>query len=639
MLGQGYEGLRRYARRAIGILRGGGPGGRFGIGRWVVLSLLIGAVAGLGAAALQDGITTMNRLLLLGVAGFGTPGLPSEGGRLAQVYLPSYRWWLLLLVLAGGGLVSGFIIYTWAPEAEGHGTDAVIRAFHREGGYIRAQVPIVKIIASAITLGSGGSGGREGPIAQIGAGFGSWFATLLRVPDYERRLMVIAGAAGGIGAIFRAPLGGALVVCEILYRNMEFEYEAILPAILTSVVAYTVYALIDGWSPMFRTSGFFFNQPRNLLIYLALGVFVAALGWAYVTVFYGARDRFFARLPIPRMLRPAVGGLLTGLVGLAAPQALALGYGWVQMGMLDRLSLHDYLAGALGKIVATAFTIGSGGSGGVFGPAVVIGGFAGGAVGTFFAHLFPGWHLSTQNLILVGMAAFFGGAAKAPIGSVLMISEMTIGYGLLVPLMLATAIAVALVPKRVGIYEEQVDGSINSPAHFGRYLTEVVQGLRQAAPEMITLTGEMTVAQVRNLFRWTSQELFPVADPHDPSRVAGLVSRRELEKAIFSGLTSGGKRVAELRLSPLGCVSFMDVEVDPASPAAGHPIRDLQLGEGVLLVAVRRDDRTFVPAGHTTLEAGDHVIVVAGPERGDRVLDAFHGQTGRAAQRSPSTGA
>lgn len=620
------------------MLRSGGPDGRFGIGRWIVLSLLIGAVAGLGAAALQDGIDTINRVLLLGIAGFGTPGLPSEGGHLSQVYLPTYRWWLLLLVLTAGGLISGIIVYTWAPEAEGHGTDAVIRAFHREGGYIRPQVPIVKIIASAITLGSGGSGGREGPIAQIGAGFGSWFATLLRVPDYERRLMVLAGAAGGIGAIFRAPLGGALIVCEILYRNMEFEYEAILPAILTSVVAYTVYALINGWSPMFRTSGFFFDRPRNLLVYLALGVLVAALGWTYVTVFYGMRDRFFARLPIPRMLRPAVGGLLTGLVGLVAPQALALGYGWIQMGMLDRLSLHDYLAGALGKIVTTALTIGSGGSGGVFGPAVVIGGFAGGAIGTFFAHLLPGWNLQTQNLILVGMAAFFGGAAKAPIGSVLMIGEMTTGYGLLVPLMLATAVAAALVPRRVSIYEEQVDGSVNSPAHFGRYLTGVIQGLRRAAPEMITLTGEMTVAEVRSLFRWTSQELFPVADPQDPSHVVGLVSRQEVERAIFSGLTSAGQRVAELRLAPLGRVSFIDVEVDPASPAAGRPVRDLRLGEGVLLVAVRRGDRTLVPAGGTTLAAGDHVIVVAGPDQGDRVLDAFRGQPGRAAQRSSSAG-
>lgn len=635
---EGFALLVRYSRRALGVLRGGGPGESFGLGRWVALSVLLGGVAGLGAVALQDGIDAINRVLLLGQAGFGAPGLPSEGGRLAQVYLSSYRPWLFVLVLTLGGLISGIIVYTWAPEAEGHGTDAVIRAFHREGGYIRARVPVVKIIASAVTLGSGGSGGREGPIAQIGAGFGSWFATLLRVPDHERRLMVIAGAAGGIGAIFRAPLGGALIVCELLYRNMELEHEAILPAILTSVVAYTVYALINGWSPMFRTSGFVYDEPRSLLVYLVLGVFVAALGWAYVAVFYGMRNRFFARLPVPPMLRPAVGGALAGLVGLAAPQAVGLGYGWLQMGMLGRLSLHDDLAGALGKIVATACTIGSGGSGGVFGPAVVIGGFAGGAVGTFFSHLLPGWSLQTQNFILVGMAAFFAGAAKAPIGAVLMISEMTTGYGLLVPLMLATAIAVALVPKRVSIYEEQVDGSVNSPAHFGRYLTRVVQALRRTEPEMITLTDRMTVAEVRELFRLSSQQLFPVADPEDPARIAGLVSRQEVERAVFSGRTAAGERLGELRLSPLGDVAFLNVEVDPASPAAGRSIRDLRLGDGVLLVAVRRGDRTLVPTGSTRLAAGDHIIAIAGPAQGDRVLEAFSGRRGSAGQRPSTTG-
>jgi CIC family chloride channel protein len=186
------------------------------LGRWIVLSLLIGTVAGLGAVALQDAIGIVNHAALGGIAGYITPGLVSEGGTPAPVYLPSYRWWLFALVPALGGLLTGLFVYAVAPEAEGHGTDAVIRAFHREGGLIRARVPIVKIIASAITLGSGGSGGREGPIAQVGAGFGAWLASVLRVSDHERRLMVLAGAAGGIGAIFRAPLGGAHVICEQL---------------------------------------------------------------------------------------------------------------------------------------------------------------------------------------------------------------------------------------------------------------------------------------------------------------------------------------------------------------------------------------------------------------------------------------
>src|SRR3989442_10877809 len=177
-------GVHRVSRRILAWLSQPAGDDRLALGRWIALSLMIGIVAGLGAVVLQFGIDSMNRLTLGGIAGFGTPGLPTEGGHLAQTYLPGYRWWWFLLVPTLGGLVSGIVIYTWAPEAEGHGTDAVIRAFHREGGYIRARVPIVKIVASAVTLGSGGSGGREGPIAQIGSGFGAGLATALRGSDY-----------------------------------------------------------------------------------------------------------------------------------------------------------------------------------------------------------------------------------------------------------------------------------------------------------------------------------------------------------------------------------------------------------------------------------------------------------------------
>jgi chloride channel protein, CIC family len=585
----------RGAGRWLRTLAESGEDGQPSLGRWIALSLLIGVVAGLGAVVMQDAIEFANRLSLGGIAGYVPPGLISEGGTAAPAYLSHYRWWLFLLVPALGGLLTGLIVYTFAPEAEGHGTDAVIRAYHREGGYIRARVPIVKIIASAITLGSGGSGGREGPIAQVGAGFGAWLATALRVPDRERRLMVLAGAAGGIGAIFRAPLGGALVVCELLYRNSEFEYDAVVPALLTSVVAYSVYALFNGWAPMFATSPAPFDQPQKLLVYLVLGVAVAALGWVYVSVFYGLRDRVFARLPFPRHFRPALGGFLTGLVGLAAPQAIGLGYGWIQMGIAGQLSVRDYLAGALGKILATGFSISSGGSGGVFGPAVVIGGFTGGAVGTFFARLLPTWGLQPQAFILVGMAAFFGGAAKAPIGALLMISEMTAGYGLLVPLIVACAVAAVLVPKRVSIYEEQVDGRVNSPAHFDEYLRQVQRTLQAQAETQPTPAQRDMTEHLSRLLASADTEAKPAPE--------------------------------------LGKATFLDVKIPPKSPAAGRYVREVRLGDGVLIVAIRRGEETVVPSGSAQLMAGDHVIVLAGPGKSEGVLDSLE----RPAARPPGT--
>jgi CIC family chloride channel protein len=615
-------------RRALARLSGRGDGEPLGLGRWLVLSVLIGIVAGAGAIALQWGIDTVNHVALAGLGGYAPPGLPTEGGELAERYLPQYHWWRLMLVPALGGLVTGLIVYTLAPEAEGHGTDAMIRAFHREGGYIRPRVPIIKIVASAITLGTGGSGGREGPIAQIGSGFGSWLATTFRVSDYERRIMVLAGAAGGIGAIFRAPLGGALVVCELLYRNMEFEHDAVIPAVLTSVVAYTIYSLVNGWAPMFQTSTLVFDHPENLLVYLVLGVCVAGLGWLYVKVFYGMRDRVFARLPIPRHFVPMIGGLLTGLVALVAPQAISLGYGWVQLGMLGRLHFGDYVAGALGKIVATAFTISSGGSGGVFGPAVVIGGFTGGAVGSAFAHLLPGWHLEPQAFILVGMAAFFGGAAKAPIGALLMISEMTSGYGLLVPLMLTCAIAVMLVPRDVSIYEEQVAGMLESPAHFGRYITHVLATLRDRGTSAdATAAGSVGAAEAARVLGRTSQELFPVADPEDPGRIRGLVSRTELEKAVFTGRATNGQSLGELQLASLRGVGFLDAEVQEGSPIAGRRVGEIEYGGGVLPVAVRSGEATTVATRETRLAVGDHVILIATPGRAEAVLAMFRRAT------------
>ena len=177
---------------------------------------------------------------------------PVKGTEAAAVAaLAGTHSWLFLVIPALGGLLSGILVFFIAPEAEGHGTDAMIEAFHRRGGYIRKRVPLVKILASAITIGSGGSAGKEGPIAQIGAGFGSFFATILKLKPRDRRILVLAGAAGGIGAIFHAPLGAALFAPEVLYRETEFESEAILPCIVSSIVASSIFDQYFGRTALF----------------------------------------------------------------------------------------------------------------------------------------------------------------------------------------------------------------------------------------------------------------------------------------------------------------------------------------------------------------------------------------------------
>ena len=207
--------------------------------RWPLMSIAVGIVSGLGAILFEELLRRALHFFLHLPTGFLEP---VKGAELATVTaLASSRSWLFLVIPALGGLVSGLLVFLIAPEAEGHGTDAMIEAFHRRGGYIRKRVPIVKILASAITIGSGGSAGKEGPIAQIGAGFGSFMATVLKLKPRDRRILVLAGAAGGIGAIFHAPLGAALFAPEVLYRETEFEFEAILPCIVSSIVASSIF--------------------------------------------------------------------------------------------------------------------------------------------------------------------------------------------------------------------------------------------------------------------------------------------------------------------------------------------------------------------------------------------------------------
>ena len=420
-----------------------------GAGRVAVCSPLVGLIAGLGAVAFLLALDSMTRHVLGDYMGLRPP--PTGEGTPHPIGYPSV-WWIVLLIPTLGGLASGLLVFTLAPEAEGHGTDALIRAFHRGAGQIRGRVPLIKGVASVITIGTGGSAGQEGPIAQIGAGFGSFLARLLRLAPSERRLLMLSGAAGGIGAIFRAPLGGALFAGEVLYATTAMEAEALLPCLASSIVAYSTFALFITPRPIFLVPDLAFHGLRELPVFAALALACAAVGWLYVRVFYGLRDRVFNAMPIPRHLKPAVGGLMLGLLALGFPQLMTGGYGWVQWGAIGlpgdltmpgdpafvpRMGAGLLLALALLKIVATGLTISSGGSGGVFGPSVFIGGMLGGAVGQFLRATLPyGELLDPAAFALVGMGGFFAGVSKTPLASIVMVCEMTGHYKLLVPLML-----------------------------------------------------------------------------------------------------------------------------------------------------------------------------------------------------------
>ncbi len=528
-------------------------------GRVMVYSAVVGVVSGLGAALFYWVLNQLQEFMLGRMMGYYPPGSGSEPATHAvQV---DVVWWAVLLVPTLGGLICGLLVYTFAPEAEGHGTDGVVKAFHRLKGVIRARVPLIKGVASAITIGTGGAAGREGPIAQIGAGFGSLLAGRLRMSDWERRMLMMAGAAGGIGAIFRAPLGGALFAIEVLYASTAAEFSAVVPCVVSSVIAYSVFAGIFGPGLAFTTPDLVFHGVHELPFYLVFAVLCSLAGYAYVWIFYGMRDRFFRRLPIPNHIKPAIGGLLLGLLALNLPEVMAGGYGWIQQAIDGELTFAFMATLVVAKILATSFTISSGGSGGVFAPSLFIGAMLGGAYGLLCGHLFPDLAPEHATFVLVGMGGFFAGVAKVPRCALVMVSEMSGSYNLLVPLMLVSVINVALLSQRWTLYEEQVSSLIDSPAHLGDFVVDVLEGIKirevyQPTKSPCLIREDMPLSNVLHLVAASNDSYFPVVDESD--LLVGIFSLHDIRSSLV-GKDAGNLILAsDLATSPVATVTPED---------------------------------------------------------------------------------
>ncbi len=517
----------------------------------IAISILIGVAAGLGAVAFFTCLEWLRWFCLGYVAGAPAPS-PAGEHLFEYVTLTTYRPWVLFLVPVVGGLLSGFVVYTWAPEAEGDGTDAMIDAFHNYKGNIRTRVPFIKAVSSILTLASGGSAGREGPITQIGAGFGSWLSRVLHLTVRERRIFLLAGCAAGLGAIFRAPLGAAITSVEVPYKE-DFESEAIIPCIISSVIAYSLFCFVFDFKPVFATPHFTFHDPRELLIYAVLGLICAPVGTFYVRLYHGTAKLFRKLTPIPRHFRPALGGVLIGTIALFVPQAIGGGYGYIQMAILGKMALEALILAALFKIIATSITIGSGGSGGVFGPTLFIGGMLGGVVGALGHLLFPTVVTQPGAYVLVGMAAFFAGAAKAPLGALFMVSEMTWSYELLPPLMLVSVISV-LFNHTLSVYNNQLTNTFASPAHEGDVTVNALSQLTvndvfSPGRDFIVLHANTRFRGLREAISKSGQSVFPVVDASE--RFIGLLSLNNVRTVLFEASLHELVVVGELATRPI----------------------------------------------------------------------------------------
>ncbi len=437
--------------------------------KWVIIGTMIGIVAGLGSVAFFLMLQAATFVFL----GLGAGYVPPNFEIIATSYTSvAERPWMIPLITGGGGLVVGLLTSRFAPESAGHGTEAVIDAFHNKEGVIRPRIPLLKAVTASITIGTGGSGGREGPAAQIAAGFGSIVSRLLKLGVEDRRIAVATGLGAGIGSLFKAPLGAALLSTEIFYRR-DFEVRALLPALIASVTGFVIFGSVFGWLPIFSISesAAEFNQPLHFILYAVVGVCCAVTGRLYVTSFYRIHD-LFQKWSIPRFIKPAIGGLLVGIIGMFLPQILGGGYGWLQVGIFDDVKLFPIwilIAILLLKILATSLSIGSGGSAGVFGPGLVIGGFVGAVVGEIFHSFALFTDIQISTIAIVSMIAFFGAVSKAPISTIIMGSEMTGGYALLPAMILASVVSYGLIGLKSSIYRSQPMDRTESPAHKHEY--------------------------------------------------------------------------------------------------------------------------------------------------------------------------
>jgi len=515
------------------------------VGRALLHAILVGLVVGLVACAFYALLGISERALLEGLAGYEP--LRPAGEQAFDIPIPRRAFSLVAVAAlpAIGGLLAGFVAYRLARETTGGGGDAYIDAFHREAGTMRKRVPFVKILATSLTLGTGGSGGREGPTMQIGASLGALVGRGIQVSVRERRMLAVSGTAAALSAIFGTPLGAALFATEVLYRD-DFEADALVPAILASVASHSVFVLIlPGSATLFAHAPSYPFEPKYLPLYAVLAVLLSLFARLFVLALRTSR-RLFASLPGPTWVRPGVGGAALGLVAaawisLVNPHLhlaghgigiLGSGYGaaqgaitngpWIPAGWLG-VGLLFVLA--LMKILATSMTLGSGGSAGDFGPSLAIGGLVGGAFGRA-AQILVSPAIDPGAFALVGMGTFYGGIAHAPVSALVMVCEMAGTYDLLPSLMLSSGISFILL-RQVSLYRNQPRSRFDSPAHAGEESLDVLKRLKVRdvfrAGKLVTLAPtaplSAVVSAVMDAPSW--QDSFPVLDAD--GKLCGLV--------------------------------------------------------------------------------------------------------------------
>lgn len=494
----------------------------------VALAMTVGGLAALGAIVLRWLIRAVQWVFF------------DQGGRLGSAFQGTWAERAHLLVApAIGMVVVSWIVRRWAPEAQGHGVPEVQYAIRKLGGRIRSRVAAVKAVASAISIGSGGSVGREGPIVQIGSSLGSTVGQAAGLGPDQTRIMVAAGAAAAIGATFNAPIAGVMFAMEVILGS--FAARSFGLVVIASVTSTAISQAVLGREPAFRlVETFTLVSEWEFLLYLALGVFTGLIALAYVQSVYWFEDSFEAWTLNPTS-KALLGGLGVGALGYFGSDLIfGVGHEGVELSLQGDLALGLMLGLVVLKILATSITLGAGGSGGVFAPALFIGAMAGGAFGKVANQVLPNVTAPPGAYALVGMAALFAAAAHAPITGIIILFEMTDNYRIILPLMFAVVVAHLMASA---IYHDSIysiklrrKGALTAPKQEAGVL-DLLLVTDAMSPEFETVSPDLTLEAMAEVAREGKVRSWLVVD--EAEALLGILTETDLERAIVAGSPEG----------------------------------------------------------------------------------------------------
>ncbi|WP_291493946.1 chloride channel protein [Desulfurella sp.] len=498
--------------------------------KWLIY-VLLGIFSGLGAIFLFVMINFFSVYLLNHIAGFPFK-FPTNEKSLFTLKNEPFKPLIFLIIITAGGFLSGLILYIFNDKESG--VNKIIKYFHHKST-IRPKSAIVKLFASSIALGSGFAGGREGPAAEIGASIGSFLGNVFNLSNKEKRMLMVSGLAAGIGAIFRAPMGAAIFATEVLYKEADFEYEALMASAISSITAYSVFSSLFGWQHMFSVPTMYFYKPLELVSYTVLAVAIAIGAILFIQLF--RQVKALANMTdYPIYLKTAVGGFVVGLFGIFLPASAGMGYGLLEAAFTEPKNYFFLLMVGILRMFTTSISVGSKTPVGLFAPLLIIGALLGVGIGSLLKQSGIFVVVNPSSFAVVGMAAFLAACEKTPISSIVLTAEITGGYELIVPALWVVAIAF-LLTRKVNLEEAQVNTRVDSLVHADEYKINLLEHIKVEElmeTKFLTVSKDKTLKEIYDIF--ANQKYNEILVLDENNKLYGIVTLHVLKTILNENL-------------------------------------------------------------------------------------------------------